>query len=232
MKQFDISSRTFRALLAFAAFAAILACSTPLRAAQAESDQTDKPITETETRLLRQIEEAVAAGNTDEAMLLMAKALVYIEDPERLARVYVSRGHLNLRLGRNDDALEDLDAAVRLAPDDPVPAEARGIAYYQLKRPGLAIPDLDRALALGTTEPAAFTARGNLYLDYGNPLGALAAYDRALDLDPTYTEATFQRGYVYSRLGHFDLAVEAFNQVVAEFPEQAFPYNNRVEHIG
>ncbi len=225
--------RTYRkfvraiAMLAVAlVFAAAVLGAGALCAAQENASQ-DKPLSEGEARLLRQIEEAVAAGNTDEAQVFMARALLFFEDPALKSRVYAARGHLNMQLGLTDDAISDLDQAVRLAPDDPAALQARGIVFYQLKRPGLAIPDLDRAMELGPTDPGACTARGNLHLDFGNLMGALKAYDLALELDPEYTEAIFQRGYVYSRLGHFNLAVEAFTRVADEFPDKAFPFNNR-----
>jgi Flp pilus assembly protein TadD len=56
-------------------------------------------------------------------------------------------------LGRNEEALVDLDRALQLAPDDPYALTGRGVAYRNLGRNEEAVRDLDRALQLAPDTP-------------------------------------------------------------------------------
>ncbi len=141
--------------------------------------------------LNRQFQSAVAhydAGNYPEAKAELEKLLPSAPDSfevhELLGMVYAS-------LSRDADAIEQLQAAVRLKPDD---APARTNLAASLSRAGkmqLAGEQFRKALEL---EPQDYTANHNLaeyYIQSGSIQDALPLLKRAQQIDP----ASYDNGY-------------------------------------
>jgi tetratricopeptide (TPR) repeat protein len=70
------------------------------------------------------------------------------------------------------EALDDLNAAVDLAPDNPDVYAMRAAAYRQLESPDLAEENVAQALKLSPSHPAALLERGYLRRDKGDLAGA------------------------------------------------------------
>jgi len=102
---------------------------------------------------------AAAGGNTVVVAALTNRALV-------LART-----------GRPEPALEDMDAALALAPDDPRLHGNRGNLLLRLERLEDALAAHDRAVTLAPRDPAVYYNRAFVYRALGEP--ALAAEDVA-----------------------------------------------------
>jgi len=81
------------------------------------------------------------------------------------------------RTGRPEPALEDLDAALTLAPDDPRLHGNRGNLLLRLGRLQDALAAHDRAVTLAPRDPEVYYNRAFVYRALGEP--ALAAEDVA-----------------------------------------------------
>lgn len=82
---------------------------------------------ETAGKLLLQAEDAIAAGQGEQAVELLTKAIAV--EPA-LAAAYYTRGRERFRLGQLEDSVADFDKYVALAPDAESRQWERGIAYY------------------------------------------------------------------------------------------------------
>jgi tetratricopeptide (TPR) repeat protein len=120
------------------------------------------------------------------------------EDPE--ARRW--RGHCRTALGRYDDALRDLDIALKHAPGHAWTWYARGMARHHLGQPQAAIDDYTQALKLDPTHAKAVEWRGFNHARLGDHLAAWLDFTRAVELDP-------RNGWVYRSRARAALALGA-----------------------
>jgi tetratricopeptide (TPR) repeat protein len=109
--------------------------------------------------------------NTEpEKALEQLSAAVHV-DP-KLASVRFSRGWLLHRLGRDAEAVVDLESASRLAPGHPRIEAQLGVVYLALDRPAEAEKTLRRALSAGTGHP-------EILMNLGRALMALGREEEA-----------------------------------------------------
>ncbi|CAN5403468.1 hypothetical protein BH20ACI1_BH20ACI1_18470 [soil metagenome] len=122
----------------------------------------------------------------------------------------------DLKAAKNDfeAALEDLNEAIRLAPDNSLYYDTRGSIY---KESGFLDPDSDKtlqdlskAIELSSSERLTallFVRRGDIYFnekkDYEN---AVKDYTEAINLDPKNEEFYSKRSQAYYKLGKEDLS--------------------------
>jgi tetratricopeptide (TPR) repeat protein len=147
---------------------------------------------DTHGRLLEYYSRApwIVGGGADKAQAEAAK--IREIDPLRGHQAYAA---LYLANGKYDLALAELEAALKLAPDDYVSLYQLGllaaISGQHLER-GLA--SLRRCLKLATPQgapshSAAQWRLGNILEKQGDPAGARVAYEAALKLNPKFTPA-------------------------------------------
>jgi rhomboid protease GluP len=65
------------------------------------------------------------------------------------AVAYTGRGRVFMLRGQRDQALDDLDMAVRLAPEEPFSRFVRGLIYREIGESSSAVQELEAALSLG-----------------------------------------------------------------------------------
>jgi Flp pilus assembly protein TadD len=117
-------------------------------------------------------------------------------------------------------AIADLEAAVRLKPEDPQFANNLGVAYRYAKREDDAIKAFQKAIALSPND-AGF--HFNLAVAYRrqtekNPdliPKAIIEYETATSLDPGNAEGWFDLGFMYKQDHQSDKAIAAFNKYLA-----------------
>ena len=105
--------------------------------------------------------------------------------------------------GENQDALEEIIAALAIKPDSPEALATRGNILIKLHRLDEALESFDRAIALKPDYAEALYNRGNCrqYLDRYED--AVTDYTSALALHSGYEPALTNRGNVLSKLGRF-----------------------------
>ncbi|HEX3498088.1 MAG TPA: tetratricopeptide repeat protein [Stellaceae bacterium] len=134
--------------------------------------------------------------------------------PETQATAHNNRGIAFARSNRNDEALADFDAAIRLNPRYQSVYVNRGDIYQFKGQYAKAIADYDMALQLRAGDEVAYYDRGNSYAALGKHREAIADYDAALRLKKDYQPAYFNRGNSYQAIGRFAEAVIDFDTAV------------------
>src|SRR5262249_40154009 len=141
------------------------------------------------------------------------------------AEALTNRGYVSCLRGRYDEALRDLNDAIRLTPANALAHNHRGTVYsrqwrqerapkYLLRAGGSghlhlakkAIKDFDEAIRLDPQNVEAFNNRGAVYAELGDHPQAIADFSTALALQPTFAPAYRNRGNSYLETGDTDRA--------------------------
>lgn len=134
---------------------------------------------------------------------------------QQLANVYAAWGN-------TDEALRQVDEALRIDPFDPSALTQRAGINLERKRYDLALADTDRALALRPDIPSLWNERCWVRAVWGQELDkALTDCDAALKAMPKMAAALDSRGLVNLRQGRFEAAVRDYDAALVLSPKQA-----------
>jgi tetratricopeptide (TPR) repeat protein len=147
--------------------------------------------------------------------------------PELQATAYHNRGIAYARSERNDEALADFDAALRLNPRYQSAYVNRGDIYHFKHQYEKAIADYDAALKLRDGDEVAHYDRGNSYAALGRHREAIADYDSAIRLKKDYQPAYFNRGNSYQAIGRFPEAASDYDAAIKLKPDDLNAVNSR-----
>jgi tetratricopeptide (TPR) repeat protein len=163
-------------------------------------------------------------GQMGEAYRLIAAALkVNARAPE----AWLNFANVLHALKRDGEALDALDRALALRPDDANALENRGSALLTLGRPPEALASFDGALARDARRPGALIGRGSARAALGQLNEALADFDAALMLAPGHPSALYNRGNALFALGRYAPALAAFDAAHKAAPQHPQALNNR-----
>jgi len=145
-----------------------------------------------------------------------------------LAAAYAQRG-LAFTLKRNlDGAKNDLDQAIKIAPDYAPAYINRANLWTVANQPEHAMADAETALRLDPNLPLAFFVRAGAESKLGLYDRAIADYSEVLRLRPNGGATIYQpRGYAYYRKGDYDHAIADYDEVIKLGPNDAGIYLNR-----
>ncbi|OIR03967.1 TPR repeat-containing protein YrrB [mine drainage metagenome] len=135
-------------------------------------------------------------------------------------------GNLLAAAGREQAALAQYDAAIRLDPTFADPLYNAGKTLARLGRPNEAIARFEAALKLNPSMPDAETELGIALVAVGRETEAVAHFRRALALDPHYVDAHNQLGIALARAGRVAAAATEFEAALAASPNRADLHNN------
>jgi Tfp pilus assembly protein PilF len=130
-------------------------------------------------------------------------------------------------LKRPPDALECLDKARALAPDDVDILNQHANVLLSLGRPADALAEFLMVLARMPRHMEARLNSGLAQAALGFPQLALAAFDAALALAPGHPAVQYNRGVALIGLGRYAEAVAANDSALAAVPEHANAWLNR-----
>ncbi len=126
---------------------------------------------------------------------------------------------LSFALWRQDkDAMEALEKAVALLPDDPEAHSNLGNALRRRGRPAEAAARHRRALALRAGDAETHNNLGSALLDLGQVEAAIACYREALRLRPNFALAGTNLGHALTALGRMDEAESSFRSALRVNP--------------
>jgi len=131
---------------------------------------------------------------------------------------------LSLDRYREEDyhrAIDEINEAIRLHPDNPKTYHIRGNNHHRLEEYQGAIDDYNQALCLVSKEIAKFyNNRGVARFSLGDKAGAIADYTEALRLHPYYANAHNNRGIARAILGDREQAVADYRQAASLYRQQ------------
>jgi tetratricopeptide (TPR) repeat protein len=133
----------------------------------------------------------------------------------------------NAQRGKFDEAIKQLDEAIKLAPRFVEARVNRGILLMNRGRVEPAIADLTRAIELGLKTPAVHAQRGLAYAFKGDCAAAVADFDIALKAEPKQMQWLSWRAACLRRLNRFDDARRDLDRVIAATPTLAAAYDER-----
>ena len=153
----------------------------------------------------------LAAARWDKAIATFDRVLA--RSSGRTVRAHVGRAVALRLVGRVDEALDDLNAAVALDPQDALAYHERGATLASLGRDGEALRDLDRAIGIAPSAKA-LTDRGGVHSELGRHAEAIADLRRAIELQPDLAEAHHNLGTTFARAGDLRSAAHCFQRAV------------------
>jgi tetratricopeptide (TPR) repeat protein len=170
-----------------------------------------------------------AEGETAQLRIAACTSLIdsHTQPTEDAARAYKSRGGAYAEIGKQDEAIADFTAAIKLNPDYAIAYAGRGASELAKGDFGGAIADYAETIRLKPNYPAAFVSRGYAYLVKGDLDHAIADFSEALKLAPHSVIALNNRGLAHKQKGELDLALADYAAAIELNPSYALAYNNR-----
>ncbi|HVX12431.1 MAG TPA: tetratricopeptide repeat protein [Pirellulales bacterium] len=148
------------------------------------------------------------------------------------ARAWVNLARTDYNTGDVGGALEKLDRAAELDPDDVDVFINRGFALQGAGRLAAAIRDFDRAIELQPTAAGHYYRRAVARVLAGQSEEAIADYQKALDLRPDYAQAWYDLANLYRDADHLDAAVQCYGRAIAAAPGFVNAWKNRAAALG
>jgi tetratricopeptide (TPR) repeat protein len=133
----------------------------------------------------------------------------------RDARLLTKLGYaqfLNEKITRYKKALNYLNRAKEIAPEDPLIYLALGDLYLQKNDGKNALASYNKALSLNPASPLPKIKIGNIYIRAGNLNAARPYLDEARDIDSTFAPVYRELGELYTMAGQFNLAKTNFRK--------------------
>ncbi|MCM1483183.1 MAG: tetratricopeptide repeat protein [Muribaculaceae bacterium] len=138
---------------------------------------------------------------------------------------YVMRADINMTAKNNyQDALNDMDEAIRLQPKVAGFFINRAYLRYKLDDYFGAMSDYDYAIQLEPDNFVAHFNRAMLCAEVKDFDKALADYNYVLKIHPDEYRTLYNRALIYRERGEYDKALADINTVLAEFPTLAAAY--------
>jgi len=166
-------------------------------------------------------------GSTDEAAGEYEQAAAF--DKENFA-IRLRLGIAYARLGRLSAAIEELQGAIRLKPDDLQPHYVLALIYSTQKDFNQAVSEYELILKhFSKVDPQnaeIYGYLGQLYYSQGNFDKAIEQFKMILSLDPQNAEVMYLLGSLYSEIGDPKLAIEFFQKSIQVDPEHENSLNS------
>ncbi|HEX3316087.1 MAG TPA: tetratricopeptide repeat protein [Gemmataceae bacterium] len=137
-----------------------------------------------------------------------------IEKEPKNARGYLGRASANEALNNDDEALTDLDNAIRLDARLKTAWNSRGNLYVNRKEYDKALHDFDEALKIAPKDAVTLNDRGVVYQTQKDFAKAQADYDAAISLEPKLLSAYANRGSAWLEQKDFDKALADYNSAI------------------
>jgi len=161
------------------------------------------------------------------------KTLAEQDGVPRSANDYFQQGRVCYQAGDIDAAIENFEAAKKLAPDmDPI-LEELGHAYFSCGNFNAAIENYSQAIQIRRDldiddGPLVYVGRGSAYFNLGNYDSARADFSQAIRLnadDPSYWN---NRGEIYRSKGDYKSAISDFSKAI----ELKSDYTDALNNLG
>ncbi|MEV0438045.1 tetratricopeptide repeat protein [Streptomyces spectabilis] len=146
---------------------------------------------------------------------------------EGRGRAHTFRGHTFHAAERYQEAVDELNRAVVLAPRDVGAWGLRGSAHYRLNHFDCAIDDFTTIVGLEPDDHLARYARGALHLRAGHVEEALTDLTATLAADPAHAQALMLRGCANLQADRSEDAVRDLTDALDIGPHSAFAFAER-----
>jgi len=129
-------------------------------------------------------------------------------------------------IGETDRALEEMNAAVRLRPNDSEPYLQRAAINKKSGRFQEAIRDYTSALEINPVMPVVHYNLAQVLEEEQMYVHAIQEYSKAIDQDSLMLEAYNNLGIIYQRMNEHETAIRYFRKIIKMNPDYIKAYNN------
>ena len=149
------------------------------------------------------------------------------------AESFLNLGYEHYEREEFEQAIADLNKAIRLNPKLVKAYYVRGIVYRKQGKYDLAIADLNQAIRLNPKLVKAYNVRGIVYYDQGKYDLAIADYNQAIQLNPKYAAAYNNRGLTYKAKRNIEKAISDFEKAADLYKQQGNQtwYQNALDQL-
>ena len=147
--------------------------------------------------------------------------------PELLATLYLLRGQAYSALHQYNQAIQDYDQAIALAPNDALGYSSRGLAYRLQRDYQRAIQDFDQAITLDVKNAWTFAQRALAYRHLNKYGQAIVDFNHTIVLNPNFAWAYGQRGKTYQLLKNYPQAIQDCDQAIKLNARNAWAFAQR-----
>jgi tetratricopeptide (TPR) repeat protein len=190
----------------------------PVSPAIAASEEASRDIQAEVNALFDQAFKATGQGDFEAAETYWSDIL---ERYPRNAAVWSNRGNARVSQHKLQEAVEDYNQSISLAPDQPDPYLNRGTALEGLQDWQGAIADYNHVLELDPQDTAAYNNRGNAQAGLGNWDEALKDYQQATQLNPGFAMARANTALAIYQVGQTEEAIHQFRTLLRKYPQFA-----------
>jgi tetratricopeptide (TPR) repeat protein len=135
-------------------------------------------------------------------------------------------GIIHHQRGDYNEALHQIDAALKINPTSALAHRIRGNALQKLKRLAEAVASYDQAISLAPDDASSFNSLGNALGELKRFDEALASYNEAIALKGDHAGAFYNRANVLHELQRFNEAVMSYHQAIRLKPDYADAFKN------
>jgi protein O-mannosyl-transferase len=129
--------------------------------------------------------------------------------------------------GKMEEAIDNYNKAIRIAPKEFSLYVNRGVAHAALGRYQMAIEDYTKSIHLETNNADTYANRGIAYTSLGQFQLAIEDYSKAVRLKPDLVMAYIGRGVDYTHIGQYRLAIDDFQKAIRLKPDLPLAYTNK-----
>jgi tetratricopeptide (TPR) repeat protein len=176
-----------------------------------------------QTTRLRRADQHRQAGRSVDAEVLYREILA--DEPEHV-EANLGLASLLISLGRAPEAVDPLQAAVRVRPEELDARLQLARLLRSLQRNEEALMHYERAALLKPDIAGVWCILGNIYRELVRPEEAERCLLKAIELQPDLPEALNNLGSLYFELGRVEAAVENFQQAIRHRPDYFQAYRN------
>ncbi|MBF0104119.1 MAG: tetratricopeptide repeat protein [Deltaproteobacteria bacterium] len=142
-------------------------------------------------------------------------------------RAYNNRGKELIEMGRLNEALNDLNKAVTLRPENEFARLNRGAVFHMQGKYDEAVQDYTEAIKINPQLAKAYFNRGTTHYALNKNVEALNDYNTLLSMQPAHAKGYNNRGNVLRRLKQFQSAITDFTTAIQLDPNFTPPFYNR-----
>jgi RNA polymerase subunit RPABC4/transcription elongation factor Spt4 len=128
---------------------------------------------------------------------------------------WYSKGAALTILGRYDEALECIEAALKINPENEIAWVNRGTALTRLGKHKEALKSFNEAIKQNPSYEVAWNNKGNTLARLKRFDEALKSYDMAIEIDEMYREAWVNKGYILAKMGRYEDAARCADFVAS-----------------
>jgi tetratricopeptide (TPR) repeat protein len=150
-----------------------------------------------------------------------------IRQDKSVSKAYYNRGTFLLKNNKIQEALDDFNKTLALAPNYTEAYVNRGNVLRDNKRIEDALKDYNKAIEIKPDFAIAYFNRGTLFMNEKRNVEAFKDLNKAIELKPSYYQAYHNRGNIFTNEKKFEDAIKDYSKAVELKADYSISYYGR-----